>query len=147
MIDTAHLSDVQVLACTLFGEARSEPTEGIIAVGNVVKNRAQDAKHRWGTTIRGVCLQKWQFSCWVPEGGEGNYKRLAGLVADLKAGPVSDSRYKECAWIATGIAKDWVRDNVSGANHYHHVSMLPRPKWAQAFVPKLQIKGHLFYVM
>ena len=34
-----RLTDVQILALTLFGEARSEPIEGIVGVGCVIRNR------------------------------------------------------------------------------------------------------------
>lgn len=146
MIDTSHLSDVQVLACTLYGEARSEQPDGILAVACVVRNRVKDK--RWPDDYRGVCLQKWQFSCWLPQGGEGNHKKLAALVADLKVGPVNDPRYKECAWIATGVLNDWVRDITFGADHYHTVQV--KPKWAEGFVPLNNIHQfprtkHLFY--
>lgn len=151
MIDTTHLSDVHVLAATLYGEARSESTEGILAVACVIRNRVKaDLKNDgkpdwWGEGYRGVCLRPAQFSCWAPEGGEGNHKKLAELVAKLKVGPVDDPRYKEAAWIATGVINDWVRDTVKGATHYHVASMVPRPKWAQNHVPILQVKTHLFY--
>lgn len=151
MIDTSHLSDVHVLACTLYGEARSEPTEGILAVACVIRNRVKtdiksDGKPDWwGEGYRGVCLAPKQFSCWLPEGGEGNHKKLAELVAALKVGPVNDHRYKECAWIATGIVNDWGRDITKGADHYHVASMQPRPAWAQSVVPIKQVAGHVFY--
>ena len=158
MIDTSHLSDVQVLACTLYGEARSEPTEGILAVACVIRNRVTiDIKNDgkpdwWGEGYRGICLKPAQFSCWSPVGGEGNYKKLAGLVANLKSAAVSDERYKECAWIATGIVNNWVRDITYGADHYHTTKMQPRPKWAEGFVPLNNIHSfgrtnHLFYRM
>lgn len=154
MIDTAHLSDVQVLACTLYGEARSEVPDGILAVACVVRNRVKydisgdNKPDWWGEGYRGVCLEKRQFSCWLPEGGAGNHAKLAKLVADLKAGPVSDPRYKECAWIATGVVNDWVRDITFGADHYHTAQV--KPKWAEGFVPLNNIHQfprtkHLFY--
>lgn len=150
MIDTAHLSDVHVLACTLWGEARSENTDGILAVACVIRNRVKDAAHRWPQTYRGVCLQPKQFSCWLPEGGEGNHKKLTELVETLKTSAVDDPRYKECAWIATGVINDWVRDQVFGADHYHTASMKDKPDWATGFVPLNNIHpfprtSHLFY--
>jgi N-acetylmuramoyl-L-alanine amidase len=151
MIDTSHLSDVHVLACTLYGEARSEPTEGILAVGCVIRNRVRadiGNDHKpdwWGEGYRGVCLKPSQFSCWSPEGGEGNHKKLAELVAALKVGPVSDARYRECAWIATGIVNDWGRDITNGADHYHVAGMTPRPAWAQNKAPIKQVAKHVFY--
>ncbi len=154
MIDTTGLSDVQVLACTLYGEARSEPLEGIIAVACVIRNRAQDTKGRWGKSIRDVCLQPKQFSCWndgpltTEKDGKTihtNHGRLSTLVADLKAGVAPDDRFKECAWVATGVVNNWNRDTVKGANHYHTASLIPRPAWAQEHAPIIQVKSHVFY--
>jgi N-acetylmuramoyl-L-alanine amidase len=151
VIVTSHLTDVQVLACTLYGEARSEPTEGIIAVACVIRNRVHaDLKGDqqpdwWGEGYRGVCLKEWQFSCWMPEGGAGNHAKLLQLVNELKAGTVTDARYKECAWIATGIVNDWCRDVTNGSDHYHVAGMNPRPSWAQRFTPIKQVAKHVFY--
>ena len=156
MIDTTHLSDLHVLACTLYGEARSEPTEGILAVACVIRNRVKadlgddDKPDWWGEGYRGVCLKPAQFSCWSPEGGAGNHQKLVDLVAALKVGPVADARYKECAWIATGIVNDWVRDTSHAADHYHAAAMDPKPAWATGFVPLNNIypfpkTKHLFY--
>lgn len=156
MIDTSHLSDVHVLACTLYGEARSENTDGILAVACVIRNRVKadiggDTKPDWwGEGYRGVCLKAGQFSCWSPVGGAGNHQKLAELVAALKTGAVNDARYRECAWIATGVVNDWVRDQVFGADHYHTVAMKEKPAWAKGFVPLNHIHpfprtAHLFY--
>lgn len=157
MIDTSHLTDTHILACTLYGEARSEPTEGILAVACVIRNRVntdlkQDKRPDWwGEGYRGVCLQPSQFSCWALAGGEGNHKKLAELVAQLKVGPVTDPRYLECAWIATGVIKDWVRDVTFGADHYYAPKAVSQPpKWAKGFVPLNNIHpfgrtNHLFF--
>lgn len=155
MIDTSHLSDVQVLACTLYGEARSESPEGILAVANVVRNRVNadygnDKKPDWwGEGYRGVCLKPWQFSCWRPEGGAANYAKVEKLVAALKTGSVTDPQYIECCWIATGIVKNWVRDTVFGADHYY-AAKSEKPTWAHGFVPLNNIHpfprtSHLFF--
>jgi N-acetylmuramoyl-L-alanine amidase len=149
VIDTSHLSDLQVLACTLYGEARSESPEGILLVANVIRNRVKDARNRWPKSYKGVCLQPWQFSCWKKEGGEGNHQKLANLVKELSEGKATDSRFKECAWIATGVINDWVRDTAHGADHYH-VAKMQKPKWAEGFVPLNHLHtfprtSHLFY--
>jgi N-acetylmuramoyl-L-alanine amidase len=156
VIDTSALSDVQVLACTLYGEARSETPEGILAVACVIRNRVNldlkgDKKPDWwGEGYTGVCLKPMQFSCWSPKGGEGNYNKLAALVAGLKSGPVADPRYLECAWIATGVIKGWVRDVTFGADHYYAPKAMQPPSWAKGFVPLNNIHpfgrtNHLFY--
>lgn len=151
MIDTAFLSDIQVLACTLYGEARSEPTEGILAVACVIRNRVKtdigsDGKPDWwGEGYRGVCLAPKQFSCWSPEGGEGNHAKLSKLVEALKHKAATDDRFKECAWIATGVVNEWGRDITNGADHYHVAGMTQRPAWAKNISPIKQVAKHVFY--
>ena len=44
----ATLDDAQVIALTLYGEARGEGVEGRIAVANVIRNRLTSG--RWGET-------------------------------------------------------------------------------------------------
>jgi N-acetylmuramoyl-L-alanine amidase len=140
------LPESAILALTLYGEARSEPIEGIVAVGNVIQHRAADAKNRWPKTVRGVCLQPWQFSAWNLVGGERNYARLFGMAKTLAGGAdPKDAGFEECAAVATMLTKKALRDRVKQSNHYHAVNMQPRPSWAQAHVPTVQVAAHLFY--
>jgi hypothetical protein len=60
-----RLTDVQILALTLFGEARSEPIEGIVGVGCVIRNRVTAGLDWWGEGYRGVCLAPYEFSMCV----------------------------------------------------------------------------------
>jgi hypothetical protein len=53
-------SDVSIIAKTLYGEARSEGYEGILAVATVIFNRAKGDKNEFAK----VCLKPKQFSCW-----------------------------------------------------------------------------------
>ncbi len=143
----APLPDDAILGLTLYGEARGEPIEGLIAVGCVIRNRVKDAKRRWGTDYRATCLQKAQFSCWAPVGGPANHQTVIdGADLLLTSGPVP-SQLEQCAWVALGISRGALLDTVRGANHYHTVAMKPRPTWAQSFVPIVQIAHHLFYKM
>lgn len=139
MIDTTHLTDIHVLACTLYGTARSEQTEGILAVACMIRNRVKA-----GGTYRGICLSD-EFECWSPDGGEGNHAKLSKLVADLKVGPVTDHRYRECAWIATGVVNEWGRDITDGADAYHRAGLTPRPDWARPKAPIKQVAKFVFY--
>jgi N-acetylmuramoyl-L-alanine amidase len=138
------LSDDAVLSLALWGEARSEPIEGIVAVGCVIRNRAADK--RWPDTIRGVCLQRKQFSCWRPEGGPKNYARMleiGGRLAKKELPPLAT--FEQCAWVALGISKKALQDNTNGSYHYHTANLTPRPSWAQNVVPIKQIAHHVFY--
>jgi len=139
-----QLTDPQVFIVTLYGEARSEPVEGIIAVASCVRNRVQDG--RWGKSYRAVCLAPWQFSCWSPKGGTRNFDRVSTLVrtmAEKKA--VTDPVIRELAYFAHGFIHDLIRDTVKGSTHYHTATLQPRPKWAQDVVPAVQRASHVFY--
>src|SRR6185503_1533672 len=86
----AKLTAAQVVAMTIWAEARAEPIEGEVAVGCVIRNRLLRPA-RFADTWAGVCLAKWQFSCWIPEGGEQNYRmlmaRCEAALADVSPWP------------------------------------------------------------
>ena len=139
------LPDEAILALTLYGETRGEPIEGQIAVGCVIRNRATDAAKRWGTTVRDVCLQPMQFSCWQEKGGAANYATLVEAAQKLAQKQAVSSVMEQCSWVSLGLSRGAILDTVKGANHYHTVSMVPRPKWAQTQTPVQQRGAHLFY--
>jgi len=60
--------EVDVLARTIYGEARGETVRGKEAVACVIMNRVRRAQERggywWGASVEKVCLKPWQFSCW-----------------------------------------------------------------------------------
>ena len=145
----AQLNDDAILALTLFGEARSEPIEGQVAVGSVIANRASDSKQRWGTSIRGVCLQPFQFSCWNVIGGDKNYARLFAMAKALATNSpeMKHPAMEQCAWTSLGISRRALMDRVKGANHYHTSALTPRPAWAQKHTPVIQVHRHVFYVL
>ena len=60
---TPTFDDIEVLARTLWGEARNQGPYGMQAVGEVIANRVAD--QRWPSTFAGVCQQPKQFSCWL----------------------------------------------------------------------------------
>lgn len=139
------LDATQIVAVTLWGEARAEPIEGIVAVGCVIRSRVTDAQRRWGSTWQDVCLARWQFSCWLPKGGQANYTKVAALVAQLQGdgAPLPDT-LRQCWWVARGVMDQLLADNVGGANHYY-APTIPAPSWARGVDPVAQIGGHLFF--
>jgi hypothetical protein len=62
LTDNAHDAR-RAMAATIWGEARSEPLAGRIAVGWVVRNRAADPGW-WGKDVRTCCLSPAQFSAY-----------------------------------------------------------------------------------
>ena len=141
--DFGELNEVDVLALTLWGESRGETVEGRIAVACVIRNRAH-AKSWYGHRIAGVCLKRWQFSCWLPKGGESNFRQLMAMVDKTHLSRVKTLAYRECYWIAQGICGDVVGDQVKRANHYY-VDGTRKPKWAVGQTPVLQLGTHLFF--
>ena len=141
----APLPDEAILGLTLYGEARGEPIEGLIGVACCIRNRVQDKKQRWGTDYRAVCLQKAQFSCWAPVGGPANHQTVLDAATLLLTKQPVPPLLEQCAWVALGVSRGALLDVVKGANHYHTVSMQPRPTWAQSFVPIAQKGAHVFY--
>jgi len=141
----AGLTDPQVVAVCLYGEARSEPIQGIVAVANVIGNRVKKPSW-WGKTYREVVLKPWQFSMWHPNGGAANYKRVLALVKQFAAKEaITDPGARECIGVAHLLLGDYLRDLTKGSTHYHSALMQPRPKWAQNVVPTCQIASHVFY--
>lgn len=145
----AALSDQQVVALTLWGEARSERIEGRIAIACVLRNRVTTQRRAFGWTLRGACLKPWQFSCWLDAGGRANH----ALVMDAARGLIVERplpvRLRECLWIADGLIRDQFQDTVRGATHYYSpAGMVPRdrvPEWARGRVPVVVVGHHRFY--
>lgn len=130
MIITAR--DMDVLARTVYGEARGEPDQGKLAVAWVVVNRAR--KHR--ISIAAAALKSIHFSCW------NNARAMdANQLAMLTAEP-GNPLFARCLIAALAAAHGIDPDPTGGARHYHahHV----RPRWSRGKV-YLLIGGHRFY--
>lgn len=139
------VTEPQRVAATLWGEARSEPIQGIVAVAHVIRNRVQKPGW-WGKDFSSVCLSPNQFSCWTRAGGDKNYERLLSLMrqfADGKA--IEEAGARECIGVAHLIIGNYLRDNTKSSCHYHTATLTPRPKWAKGHAPVIQVGRHVFY--
>src|SRR5580692_230435 len=106
------LSDVEVLALTIYGEARGESIEGQIAVGCVARNRLIV-----GEEYKDVCLEDKQFSCWNRD--DPNRSVLDELGQKLFNGEdINDPILKQCMWIAEGVMNKELMDITGGAKNY-----------------------------
>ncbi len=133
------LTERELVACTIVGEARGEPIEGQIAVGCVIRNRTSPAK-----TYRQVVEAPFQFSCWNP--GDPNRTFLFELVQVYRAG-TTPKMLAQALWIADGIMVGSCQDNTVGATHYLTKSLFLSnpPKWAKARVGAVTMIGtHVF---
>jgi N-acetylmuramoyl-L-alanine amidase len=135
----------EILALTLYGESRGESLEGQVAVANVIMNRWKDNPIKY-KTIREVCLEPYQFSCW--NSSDPNFDKLTALAETLVAGKQIPSVLKQCLYIARGIMGSNFTDNTKGAKHYMTSGLLNsvnRPKWANRREGEIVIGNHTFF--
>lgn len=138
-MEPAH--SVEIMARTLWGEARGLELPEIVAIGHVIKNRA--ARPRWPVDILGVCLQPKQFSCWNPK--DPNRIKLERVTLEVDS-------FAQCYYVALGVLLgEWV-DLSGGADHYHTMAPPPSvtpitwpPAWARDMVQTSRFDAHVFY--
>jgi spore germination cell wall hydrolase CwlJ-like protein len=136
-----YMSDAEVLARTIYGEARGEyhpgpnGTRGLIAVGNVVMNRV--AQQTWfGRSVGEVCLKPYQFSCWNPN--DPNRLKLL-TVSD------ESSIFRTCFDVALTVTAMMCADETCGSDHYFSTSMKTLPPWVGDAPERIRIGRHRFY--
>lgn len=131
-IDKDH--QIDVLARTLWGEARGEGYSGMQAVANVVMNRVK--RGGWyGLTPAEVCKKPYQFSCWIKS--DPNYLKLINVTT-------SDRLFKQAKDIATLAVNGQLADITGGATEYHTKAV--KPKWNYEKLQKTASIGqHIFY--
>lgn len=137
------LSPRDAVALTLWGEARNEPVEGIVAVANVIRHRQIKTGRPW----KAVVHQRLQFSCWWPQGGAENYARVMALARQVVTGQrIAQPSWHECVWVAEGILDGRFRDNVKGARHYLTTVLLQTdpPAWVRSGRVVATIGAHTF---
>jgi spore germination cell wall hydrolase CwlJ-like protein len=129
------LSDeITCLAQNIYFEARSEPVDGMLAVGHVVLNRVASA--RFPGTICKVVRQggeqrrhRCQFSWWCDGRSDKPHNKVAWNASRL------------IAWF---IYNGQTEDPTGGALWYH--ADYVNPYWREAFIAGPQIGRHIFYL-
>jgi len=129
---------VDVLARTLWGEARGEGVQGMEAVASVILNRVAVAEQRggywWGKDIISVCQKPYQFSCW--NRSDPNYRQLQAVTD-------KDIHFATAQRMARRAVANALTDVTNGATHYHTKSIVP--DWATGQTPCAMIGNHIFY--
>ncbi len=146
------VDEVDILARTIYGEARGESIAGKVAVANVVLNRALKARkfkenkiaegsHTFGNgTVSSACLRRLQFSCWNEK--DPNYAKVQNVKA-------TDLTFSECITIARLATAGLLVDNTHNSTHYHALSIGFPSSWKKFEdpdpSPAVIIGGHAFY--
>lgn len=137
-INDTKAKSIDLMARTIWGEARGETLTGKEAVANVILNRHTLSQRRgkmwWGNTIPDICLKSYQFSCWNKL--DPNYNKMTAIDE-------SDPQFAICQRIAARALNGVLPDHTFGADHYHTVSILP--SWAEGRVSTATIGHHVFY--
>lgn len=144
-----NLTDYQLMALTIYGEARGEKYEGKVAVGSVILERVD---HRdWdGKNIHEVCLMPYQFSCYLPD--DPNFPALKLIAADWDNKFMQSAELRECcnvvALLMSGSILKTAAIEESHACQYL-TTALRKSKACPAWVKKMKlvatIGNHEFY--
>ena len=134
-------SEIDILACTLWAEARGEGYMGMKAVAHVIINRVKSARFASDDTLASVCLRHVQFSCWNknktdPTKSDPNFDKMFEL--DLSSGSFAE---------ATRAALDALHepDFTNGSLHYYSTTMPQPPVWAVGREPCFTLGKHVFF--
>lgn len=126
--------DLDILARTIFGEARGESHEGRKAVAHVIFNRVRTITGQFARddTIASACLRHLQFSCWNADDPNLLVMQRAGL---------ENITFRAC--MRAALEAFDAPDQTKGARHYHATTV--KPSWATGHKPSAIIGWHLFY--
>lgn len=128
------MTEVEVLAKTMWGEARGEGVLGMYAVGNVIANRVARPSW-WGHSFETVCLKPYQFSCW--NSNDPNREKMLAVT-------ISDKDYALAEHIAARVIAG-VPDITNGADSYCTKDVWPTTDWAKELSPTAEIGHHVFF--
>jgi len=137
-----HLVDKQLMALTIYGEARGEGRDGKIAVGSVILERVE---HRaWdGETVQEVCLMPYQFSCYLP--GDPNLAELKRIAEDWDAAYEKSVTLRQCYEIACGLLEGTIERNVTATQYLNPKTVKVMPEWTKTMRLVAAIGHHVFY--
>lgn len=127
------MSDKEILAKTVYLEARGEPRDGWRGVAFVIMTRARLNKSYWGeSSVEGVCKHPGQFQCWEPHRDHSIREPI--LYRQIKQ--VTDRIYD-------GTDQN---DPTNGSDHFNNPAKeQPPPKWIDNCVRTVRIENHQFY--
>lgn len=141
-----NLSVIEILRLTIIGEARGEAIEGQVAVGCVIRNRLQKNPNKY-KSLKDVCLEPKQFSCWNES--DPNYNLLIELGEKMITNTeINDLYLKQCIWVASGIVNWQIIDNTGGALHYFTKLLFHSPGipvWAKNSINPKEIGNQIFF--
>jgi len=123
-----QLTDSEAMILTVYGEARGESIEGQVAVMNVIINRA----HNRHLSIKEICFQPLQFSCW--NANDPNFPVLKELAEKTMIDDIPDiGNMPQIKYLVAGVLGKYFPDLTHGSEYYMTTSLFhseQRPHWA-----------------
>lgn len=130
------MKDVDVLARTIFGEARGETVSGMEAVASVVMNRLAFP------AAAGVTGGEIRLSTFVKVPDSFPVGIATTPIINHSFGCGKRHRFAVCKRIAQRAVSGMLGDNTNGATHYHTRNV--RPRWSVGKIPCAEIGAHFF---
>lgn len=115
------LSYFEALALTIYGEARGESHAGQIAVAYVVINRS----FKWHKSIKEICYQKNQFSCF--NSNDPQYEKLKLMAINYNVYIGISEKLRKCYDVAFMALSAPFESTVDDALYYRVIDY--RNKW------------------
>lgn len=129
-MDLDKYSDISIITATLVQECGGEPYAGQMLVAQTMKNRSIQR----GKSIREVCLEPKQYSCWNNKG------EMWLRFQTIRKHPAWES----CRQLAEEISAPRY-EPVSEATNYYAFKKIKPPNWVKRMVFCAEAGGHRFY--
>lgn len=127
--------DTECLAKNIYYEAGNEPEEGMVAVGVVTINRANDP--RYPKTLCGVVQQRTTI-------GQAIVCQFSWTCTKVRKPKEDDPRWQKAVYVAEQLSygnyEEW-REKYSKSFHFHAVHI--NPGWKLKRIGR--VGGHIFY--
>ena len=127
MGDKEQFTDRQIIALTGWGEARGLGSEGMQATINTIQNRLSSGVTWWGKTLRQICIQPWQYSCWNPT--DPNRPKLLSVDE-------TNPEYVIALGLADAAFNGQLSDISNQSDSYYDDRMPAMPAWARGLTPR-----------
>lgn len=137
----SSIKDEDVVAATIVGEAGGEEYKGMLAIKNVLDNRAKNKN----TSAAGEALRPKQFSMW------NSATKSVSVKADYddsKLKSIIDKYKDHKKWDdAMAIAVKQVKDTTKGATDYYAHNKIKPPYWTKNWEETVVIGNHTFGIV
>lgn len=147
----AKPKDKEILARAIFGEARGEGEQGMLAVGNVIMNRLKDGRSIYKATdkpeLTGVesIIKKDQAFSVFNNPQSPDYINMMKPMEEM--GTADKEAYKLALEISEGLLTGKLKDNTDGSTLYYNPNVAD-PDWAKSWKTSKtkSIGNHDFYI-